>query len=231
MHAKLSFVVIAAGLCSAAVADAHISISSGPAAANKTQKITVAVSHGCDGADTIAVRLDIPAGITSVRPLVSDFGKFSVTKDASNAITSVTWRKPLADLQDEDIGFYELTIRARVGDVPFSRIQFNIFQTCRDAQGNETTVAWDQPPGSQTGEPAAMLTVVPPRQPGWNKFVPAATIAEADLGTYFGDALIVWRGTAAFSPNPNTAAQIAATQGVTPLAGDIPAGTELWVRY
>jgi periplasmic copper chaperone A len=225
--ASISALALAA---TATTATAHIAVGSGPAAANRTQKITFAITHGCGDLDTLRIRIDIPAGITSVRPLASDFGKPIVARTGT-AVTSVTWQKPDADLQDADVQFYELTIRARVADVPFTQIQFNIFQTCRDADGNEITVPWDQPPGSTSGEPAAMLTVVPGRLPGWNRVVAPIAIAEADLGRYFGDALIVWRGTAAFSANPNTMSQIAATPGVTVLAGDIAPGDELWVRY
>jgi hypothetical protein len=56
----------------------------------------------------------------------------------------------------------------------------------------------------------------------------ALTIEE--IATYFGDAQIVWRGNAAYSPNANTMSQIAATMGVTAL-GSVAANDELWVRY
>src|SRR5262245_22581752 len=116
-------------------ADAHVSISSGPAAANKSQKVTFSVGHGCEGADTLSIRVEIPAGVTSVRALRSDFGKPSVEKDGAGAITAVSWQKADADLQTEDIGYYELTIRARMPDAPFSRLVFNVDQVCRDAAG------------------------------------------------------------------------------------------------
>jgi periplasmic copper chaperone A len=228
MRAVISALVLVCA--STSLATAHISIGSGPAFANKTQKITFNIGHGCAGADTIGVRVDIPAGITSVRALPSDFGKPQVVK-TGDAVSSVTWTKPDADLQDEDVGFYELTLRARVGEVPFTKILFTVTQTCRTPAGVETVVVWDQPPGAQSGEPGPLLTVVPARTPGWNKLVLTTGIAAADVPGYFGDALIVWRGAAAYSANAVTAAQITATTGVTALAGDLAAGDELWVRY
>jgi periplasmic copper chaperone A len=225
-----SLLVVAMLAAGASVAGAHPSIVSGPGFANKTQKITFGIGHGCEGADTIKIKIDIPAGVTSVRAVTSDFGRVSITKVGTN-VTSVTWTKAVANELPEDLAFYELTIRARVADVPFTKIQFNVIQTCRDANGQPFDVPWDQPPGSTTGEPAPLLTVVPARTSGWNKFVLPVAVTAADLPTYFGDALIAWKGTAAYSSNANTAAQIGATTGVTMLATDLAAADEIWVRY
>jgi periplasmic copper chaperone A len=228
VHARIGLLAV---LFASSTAVAHPSIASGPAFANKTQKITMGLGHGCDGADTLAITIDIPAGVTSVRPLFSDFGKPSVTKDANGNVTSVTWRKADVDLQPADIQFHELVLRARIPDVAFTQQQWITHQTCRDANGVETVVHWDQPPGSTTGEPAPILTVVPARLPGWNKVVLTKPIAAADLPTFFGDALIVWRGNSAFSSNPNTMTLIQGTAGVSVLSTDLAPNDEIWVKY
>lgn len=226
-----------AGLCFVTVlvlspraAEAHVSLASGPALASKSQKITFGVGHGCEGADTLRIRVDIPAGVTSVRALFSDFGKPTVIKDGTT-VTAVEWTKADADLLAEDDGYYELTIRARVPGEAFTRLQFNVTQVCRSSGGVETTVLWDQPPNSPTGNEAPMLTIVPAHTAGWNKITVGRAVAEADVPLYFGDAQIVWRGTAAYSSNANTMAQIGATPGVTALSGGLAAGDELWVKY
>jgi hypothetical protein len=225
-----------AGLCftglllsTTRAAEAHVSLASGPAAAAKSQKITFGVGHGCEGSDTLRIRVDIPAGVTSVRALFSDFGKPTVIRDGTT-VTAVEWTKADADVLAGDDGYYELTIRARVPDAAFTQLQFNITQVCRSAQGVETTVMWDQPPGS-TGNTAPMLVVVPARTTGWNKIVVGRAVAAADLPIYLGDAQIVWRGNAAYSANAATMAQIGQTQGVTALTGDLASSDELWVRY
>ncbi len=216
-------------LSSSRAAEAHVDLSSGPAAAAKSQKITLAVGHGCEGSDTVRVRVDIPAGVTSVRALFSDFSKPTLIRNGTT-VTAVEWTKPDADALPADDGYYELTFRARVPDAAFTQLQLNVTQVCRSAQGVETTVVWDQPPGS-TGNTAPMLTIVPAHTTGWNKIVVGRSVAAADLPRYFGDAQIVWRGNAAFSANAATMAQIGQTQGVTALTGDLAAGDELWVRY
>jgi uncharacterized protein YcnI len=208
---------------------AHPSITSGPAPAAKTQKVTFGVSHGCEGSDTLRLRVEIPAGVTSVRPLFSDFGRPTVIRNGTT-VTAVEWTKPDGDVLAADDGYYELVIRVRVPDAAFTRLQFNATQVCRSATNVETTVLWDQPPGSP-GNTAPILNVVPARSAGWNKIVLTRAVVAADLPLYFGDAQIVWRGSAAFSTNPNTMTQIGQTPGVTALTGDLAAGDELWVRY
>ena len=235
MYSQLSRAALAAltVLATAGVADAHISISSGLAQANKSQKITFSVSHGCDGHDTIKVRVNIPAGVTSVRALTSDFGKPTIIRDTQDVVVAVEWTKPAADLLPADDGYYELTIRARVPDAAFTQLQFNVDQTCRDDETglDLPVVAWDQPPGSTTGNEAPMLTVVPARTSGWTEVTVPRAVTDADLPLYFGDAAIVWRGTAAFSTNAAVAALIGMTPGVTPLTGGLAADDQVWVKY
>lgn len=228
LTAGLACLVVVSG---ARLADAHVSIAGGQATANTNHKVTFSVGHGCEGgADTIALRIEIPAGITGVRAMRSDFAKPSIERDATtDAVTAVLWRKPAGELQEEDIEFYELTLRVRIPDAAFSQIAWTVHQTCRPAGGteaDETTVTWG-------GETAAILTVLPARQSGWNSYVvpEGLTIPGDSIPTYFGDAQIVWRGTAAYSPNAAVAQLIGSTAGVTALTGDLVAGDQLWVKY
>jgi hypothetical protein len=209
-----------------AAAEAHVSIVSGPAFANKSQKITFGIGHGCEGADTISLRIDIPAGISSVRAMTSDFGKPALVKDASNTnVVAIVWTKADADAQLEDFQFYEITLRARVADVPFTTIAWKATQICKAADGTVLPpVVWD-------GATAPQLNVVPARIPGWNKFVLGTAVSAANLPIYLGDAQIVWRGNAAYSSNANIMAQIASTTGVSALTGDLAASDEIWVKY
>lgn len=227
---KQKFIVpacIAGALC-AADASAHIAVSSGAAAANKTQDVTFTVAHGCTGADTYKLKLDIPAGVTAVRPMRSDFGKVAVDKDVAQNVTAVTWQKADADALDADISYYKLTVQLKVPDKPFTQIFFPVHQTCRAADGTKSVVDWIALPG-QAGEPAAALTLVPARLPGWNRYVNMEHLS--DLSVYFSDAQIVWKGTAAWSPNPSTQSLIKTTPGVGELTGGIHPDDEIWVRY
>jgi uncharacterized protein YcnI len=228
---------VAATLLFANAAHAHISVASGPGVANATNEIALGVGHGCAGADTLRVKVDIPAGVTSVRTMTSDFGKATLTKDAAGAVTAVTWEKPAADLLAADEGYYRLVLRVRLPDQPFTTIYFKSHQTCRSAAGVESVTDWvglptdpAVPDGGTPVEPAAPLPLLPARTPGWNKFTVPAAMAMADLSTFFKDAAIVWKGTAAFSVNPATDELIGGTPGVTKLTSLAPADV-IWVKY
>lgn len=219
-----------------ALASAHVSLTSGPAQANKSQIISFGVGHGCTDTagkhiDTVKVTVQIPAGVTSVRGIRSDFGNPTYTKSGAN-ITAITWTKPAGDLLEADDSYYEVKLRAKTPDAPFTKLQWNVIQTCEDSTTHaQIVVPWDQPEGSTTGEPAAIQMIVPARtSTGWQKFTMGRALTIEEIATYFGDAQIVWRGNAAYSPNANTMSQIAVTAGVTAL-GSVAANDELWVRY
>jgi uncharacterized protein YcnI len=219
MKRLLSSVILVVG----GAAWAHIE-ATGPAFAGTSQVITFQVGHGCSGADTMKVVLDIPSEISTVRALNSDLGAATVQKDTgTRLVTSVTWQKDVSQVIAADDNFYAVSIRIKVPNAPFSTLHFVAHQTCHAADGTETTVDWDG-----TAEEAPEVLVLPARQAGWNKYtVPAAV---SDLSAFFSDAAIVWKGTAAWSPNANTVAQIAATKGVTALSS-LSANDEVWVKY
>ena len=233
MNARLVMTFLVAGGFWATSAEAHVDIGSGPAIANSTNEVTFSVGHGCAGADTYKIVVDIPAGVTSVRPMRSDFGTPTVQKDGAGTITSITWQKPLTEALDSDLAFYKLIIRLKTPNLPFTTVYFPAHQTCRAADGTMSTVDWVGLPTTQatdggTIEPAAGLNLLPARLPGWNKYTVASAIA--NLSVFFKDAQIVWKGTAAYSANPNTAAVITNTSGVTALTA-ITSGDEVWVKY
>lgn len=222
--------LLAIGLvCWSSSAHAHISIPSGPGFADKNQEITFAVGHGCEGADTVAVRIELPPAIVSARAEYSGFGIATVETDAAGLVTAVQWQKPAEDFLSTDSHYYTFTIRMKVPNAPFTTLHFPVHQTCASADGTMTTVDWvGTDPDDPEIEPAPVLTILPPRMPGWNAYTVPANIE--DLSAFFGDALIVWRDTAAWSANPNTVEMIANTQGVTALES-LSAGDSVWVRY
>jgi hypothetical protein len=119
--------VMLAGVLSSSIALAHVSLPSGPAQADKSgTKITFGISHGCEVGgvhyDTWKFRVEIPAGMTSVRALTSDFGRPVVTKAGTPAIaTVIEWTRAPTDLLDDDDGYYEVSIRAKIPNTPFTR--------------------------------------------------------------------------------------------------------------
>jgi len=215
-------------LLAAGGASAHVSIISGPAPANKTQEVVFGVGHGCEGADTSAISIDIPPEVTSVRPLSSDFGPLSVTTDDAGTVTAVSWKKLASTILPADVAYYKLVVRLKTPEQAFSTLLFPVQQTCMNAEGHETVVDWAAAEETEDAEPAPSLAIVPPHYPGWNKF--SVSHGVSNLDAFFGDAQIVWRGDAAYSINPTTVELIGETEGVTRLSS-LRAGDEIWVRY
>ena len=170
-----------------------------------------------------------------MRPMRSDFGKVTVEKDGAGTITAVVWQKADADALDADTSFYKLVVRLKTPDKPLTSLYFVAHQTCRAMGGALTTVDWsmkagDAVPDGGESEPAPELFLVPAHKPGWNKLTAAQAVT--NLAAYFADALIVWKGSAAYSANPATVAQIKAEagSGVTELT-ELEANDDVWVRY
>lgn len=204
-------------------ARAHVDlVEVGVAGANQVLDFTV--GHGCAGADTVAVEIHLPAEITSVRGLPWEFGDAEVVRNASDVPIAVRWTK-LASLPRDD-GYYVVSLRTRIPDMPFQTLYFPATQTCRAADGTETTVEWSALPGGE-GEPAPALRILPPRLPGWNRLTVTSAITDLSV---FDDAEIVWQGSAAYSGNPAIAEIIATEPGVTVLTEIVP-GADVWVRY
>ncbi|MDC3961549.1 DUF1775 domain-containing protein [Polyangium jinanense] len=230
-HTPLKFLILAGALAMSAAAEAHISAVSPTAIAGKTTLVELSVGHGCEGSDTYAITVEIPKGMTSVRPMFSDFGKTSLTYDAADPalVTTVTWQKDDVDALPGDTNYYTLAFRARVPNAPFTSIYYKVHQVCRAADATLSYAEWVALPG-EMGEPAAAQAIVPDHLPGWNKYTVPADIA--DLSVFFSHALIVWRGADAYSFNDNTVDLIKGTSGVTLLPADgVKANDEIWVRY
>src|SRR5688572_19835197 len=216
-------------LLTPAVAYSHVSIASGPAFANVTQEVTFGVGHGCAGADTLAVDIEIPEGVTSIRPLTSDFGQVDVMTDAAGIIVMVSFSKPEAAVLEADTQYYKLVVRMKPPEQPFSTLFFPSRQTCLAADGTTSVVDWVGLDESETDvEPAPALYLIPRRYPGWNRWTVSEDIA--DLSLFFADAEIVWRGNAAYSINPTTTELIGSTDDVTALEA-LESGDDIWVKY
>ncbi|RKH67134.1 YcnI family copper-binding membrane protein [Corallococcus llansteffanensis] len=238
MKPSLGPVCVVAGSLFSTVAFAHAAVAGPtPPYAGASFDADFTVSHGCDGADTYRVKVQIPAGVTGVRPVDSTFGKAEVEKDAAGNVTAVTWTKATGEVKATDSHYYHFGLRAKLPARPFSTVFFSTEQTCRTPAGVETTVAWtgtsgEHSHGADAGtapaeNPAPSLYLLPARLPGWNQY----TVEEHvhDL-TVFKDALIVWSGAQAYSFNPVTQALIEKEPGMQPLK-EIHPGTVIWVKY
>lgn len=231
MRIRCAVPLAAAAILVPVLAQAHISIKSSPAVGALTDVVVFGVGHGCeadgDNLDTISVTIEVPKGVTSIRPELSGFDNVSLETDKAGLVTAVTWTKSQA-LQD-DIAYYELRVRLKTPDAPFTQLKFPAHQRCASADGEtEATVDWVGDEGDPDLEPAPVLTVLPAHSAGWNKYTVEEDITSLEV--FFSDAQIVWQGSAAYSSNPTTTELIAETDGVSSLV-KIKANKEFWVKY
>ena len=231
-HFRFAAVLGAASLLFTTPAFAHVAVA-GPAFAGQTQVINFSIGHGCAGADTFRLEVALPKEVSSVRVIPSVFGDAEIKTDDAGAALSVIWSKPAATRPQDD-QFYQLAIRAKLPDAPFTTLYFPAKQSCRAADGTESVVEWaataEEVAAAKMGEepePAPALSILPVRFTGWNKYTTKTKIADLSV---FKDAQIVWVGDAAYSSNPATADLIKAEAGVTQLT-EIKADAEIWVKY
>lgn len=145
------------------------------------------------------------------------------------------------DVVEGDPNYYQVSLRIGIPDRPFTKLAFATYQSCRTPAGVESKNDWvggspEAPAMPAAGvdagtiEPAPSVVIVPKRSPGWNKYVPTTAIAAPDMAAFFGDAQIVWVGSAAYSSNTETAARIK-TEPNTQVLEAIAANATVWVKY
>ena len=229
---RMTALLSSATLLCASTAFAHVSVT-GLGYANQNQVLTFSVGHGCEGADTYKIEVSIPKQVTSLRAMPSVFGDYEIKTDDAGIVTSVVWTKS-AKVRASDDSYYQMGIRIKVPDAPFSVLYFPTKQTCRKADGTESVVDWaatiEEVKAAKEGEepePAPTVTILPVHYSGWNKYTVKSAIKDLSV---FDDAQIVWSGDAAYSKNPATAEQIASEKDVEVLT-EIKANAEIWVKY
>lgn len=127
-------VLITAFLALAAPAMAHVTVHADSTAAGSYAMVTFRVPHGCDGAATTAVRVQIPDGIESVTPQVNDGWDIEIGED------EVVWRG--GPLPDEYLDEFGLSLQLPE-DAAGETLYFPVVQEC---EGGETT--WIEIPAS-----------------------------------------------------------------------------------
>ncbi|MCR4265612.1 DUF1775 domain-containing protein [Nitratireductor sp. ZSWI3] len=123
-----------------------------PAAAAGSYKAVVTIPHGCDGQATNSVRVELPEGFVSAKPMPKpgwalsiEEGAYAQTyelhgKTVKSGVTAVTWSG--GDLPDG--AFDEFALRGTIAGVePGRKLFFKTVQTCADGE-----VAWVELPAA-----------------------------------------------------------------------------------
>ncbi|MCE9649330.1 MAG: YcnI family protein [Parvibaculum sp.] len=129
-------------------ASAHITLENGMSSWGAYYKAVFRVPHGCDGAATTGVTVDIPEGVISVKPMPKPGWKITTVagpyahtytshgKPVSEGVKNVDWSG--GSLPDDQ--FDEFVFLAKLpDDKEIMRIYFPVTQTC-----GATVVRWNQ---------------------------------------------------------------------------------------
>jgi uncharacterized protein YcnI len=146
---RLTLIAAATALVAfVAPASAHVTLESGMSSWGSYYKAVFQVPHGCDGAATTSISVDIPEGVISVKPmpkpgwkLETVTGKYAKTytshgKPIGEGVKKVIWSG--GSLSDDR--YDEFTFMSKLpDDKSIMRIFFPVTQTC-----GATTVHWNE---------------------------------------------------------------------------------------
>ena len=151
----------ALALAAASQAGAHVVLSQPHAPAGAHYTGYFRVTHGCDGAATTALRIEIPADVEGVKPQPKPGWTLSIEHEPApgakpaQRVSAITWTGgPLPDDQWDEFGL-SAKLPAHAGFVVFPSVQ-----ACGQSQ-----VRWSDPatPGHASTHPAPTIMLDPAR--------------------------------------------------------------------
>ena len=164
----LSRVAVSAAILSilAGPAAAHIGLSEGSAVVGATFRATLVVAHGCSGAATTQVRVQIPEGFYNVRPMPKPGWQVDVVTGAyehpfashgttlTEGVKEIKW----SGGQLPDSQFDEFVFRGTFGaDLEAgTKFYFPVLQQCGDKED-----AWIDTSGGEAEFPAPSVELEP----------------------------------------------------------------------
>ena len=156
------------GLCPSAFA--HVTLEKPEASPKSGYKAVFRVPHGCDGSTTTALKITLPEGVISAKPMPKAGWTLTITKGAyaqsyqqygetvSSGAKEITWSGgSLPDDQyDEFVINTYLAETLAVG----SKVYFPVVQTCEKGVANWVAIPVDGQAAPAAGEPAPSLRIV-----------------------------------------------------------------------
>jgi len=140
---------------SASPALAHVSVDPGQASAGGFQAVRFRVGHGCEDVHaTTGLRVEIPAGVLTVRPQPKPGWTLTIDHDGGR-VSAVTWRGDLPADEFDDFGLL-MKLPAEPGVLYFPTVQ-----TCGADDAQWTEVPDPDAPGERLTHPAPALRLLP----------------------------------------------------------------------
>ncbi|PDT36262.1 hypothetical protein CO671_11495 [Rhizobium sp. M10] len=135
-------IAFVAAVCLAGAADAHVTLEQSQAPSGKAYKAVLRVGHGCEGKATVKIRVKIPEGLLSAKPMPKPgwtVEKVNAAyeksydlhgKPVKEGVGEITWSG--GNLADDE--YDELVFRATVAkEIPAkTRIYVPVVQECTE---------------------------------------------------------------------------------------------------
>ena len=165
--AGLSAATALAALLLPVAASAHVTLEHAQAPAGSFHKIVLRVPHGCAGSPTVAVKVQIPPGVTAVKPQPKPGWALTIVHTPLDAPVADSHGNPVTDAVAEihwtgghllDAHYDEFAMRVRLPDAPGETVYFPVVQECE-----EGVERWIDTPATGGGDdtPAPGLTLTP----------------------------------------------------------------------
>jgi len=163
-----SFIVLLA-LFAPTAAAAHVTVSPSEAPANSYAKLSFRVSHGCQGSPTVRLRLQIPEGVTAVKPQVHPLWKINTTmrplaqpyqshgKTITETVNEVIWSE--GSLPDNLMDEFHVSVK--LPDQAGQVLAFPVVQECQQGIYRWIQVAKPGEDPDSLAEPAPLLKLTP----------------------------------------------------------------------
>ena len=139
MKAGLYTAALGAALLLAAHAQAHVTLEIQEASAGSFYKATLKVPHGCEGQPMVKMRVQLPDGVTNVKPQPKPGWKLATVKGRlgtpyddghgrmiTEGIREVVWSN--GRLPDDQ--YDEFAMQVRLPDAPNTTLHFLVVQEC-----------------------------------------------------------------------------------------------------
>jgi uncharacterized protein YcnI len=149
---------------------AHVTLERAQAPADSYYKAVLQVPHGCKASPTVAIRVRIPEGVTSVKPQPKPGWKLTITRakleqpvDAghgrmvSERVSEVAWMDGL--LPDEYFDEFKLVMK--LPDRPGATLYLPVVQECKDGMTRWIETPDAGKPAAELKEPAPALQLTP----------------------------------------------------------------------
>ena len=139
MYVSLRTALIWSAFAAITAAQAHVTLDTSQAPALGYVRIAARVPHGCEGEATIGLRVQIPDGVTAVKPQPKPGWTLQVVTepaagtasghDSSPPVREVLWRAQPGQALSDDF-FDEFVLRVRMPDAAGQTIWFPFVQEC-----------------------------------------------------------------------------------------------------